>query len=466
MKLPSISYLFNKAKDSIVRFPLTILSSLISVCIAIFLVEFNDEILNFFPYINLLLTAALGIPLYFCTTIFIKKMNFNFKLKLICQIAATILLALIYFSLPNSDVTHNTSLPYIRYSIFNVIAHLLVSFIPYITSKKLNGFWNYNKVLFIRFLTSILYSGFLYIGLSLALLALNLLFDIDIHEELYFEFFIIIGGFFNTWFFVAGIPEELDELENITQYPKGLKIFSQYVLLPLLILYLIILYVYGVKILIFWDWPKGIVSYLISCVSILGILTLLLIYPYGNLKDNLWIKKFTNLYYYLLFPLIIILFIAIWLRIDDYGITINRYIIVLLGVWLSIISIYFSIRKTNIKFIPTSLAIILILMSFGPWSMFSVSENSQTKRLIKILEENSILKEGKVNNEVIWQTDSSDVFNSGTVLTNEYLVNDSIHNEIKSILDYLDDHHGFLSIKTIFQQNIDSLIMIKNKKEN
>ena len=124
-----------------------------------------------------------------------------------------------------------------------------------------------------------MYSGFLYVGLILALSALKLLFDIEIHEELYLEFYIVIIGLFNTWFFVSGIPSNLEELENVNEYPKGLKIFAQYVLLPLLVLYLIILYAYGAKILIFWDWPKGIVSYLISCVSVLGILTVLLFYP-------------------------------------------------------------------------------------------------------------------------------------------------------------------------------------------
>ncbi|MDH5380724.1 MAG: DUF4153 domain-containing protein, partial [Cyclobacteriaceae bacterium] len=460
MKLLSLQYLVGKSKESFFRFPLTILSAFISVCLGIYLVEYGEEINDFLPYVNVLLTTALGIPLFFGVYIFIAKEKLHLKGKLLIQLGATFILLLIYFTLPDSYTTHNTSVPYIRYAIFNIIAHLLVSFVPYLRKRELNGFWNYNKVLFIRFLASVLYSGFLFVGLALALTAIEFLFDVNIHEELYFEMFIVIIGFFNTWFFVSGIPDELDELDSINEYPKGLKIFTQYILLPLLILYLVILYAYAGKILLNWDWPKGIVSYLISCVSVLGILTVLLLYPYGNLKENSWIKKFTDIYYYTLFPLIIILFIAIWLRIDDYGVTINRYVIVLLGVWLSIVSIYFSIRKTNIKFIPISLVVILLLMSFGPWSMFSVSERSQVNRLKKILEESSILTNGVINNEVIWETDSLPRFYSKNENTNESLLNDSIHNEVKSILDYLDDHHGFSSIRPWFKQNIDSFIEI------
>lgn len=463
MKLPSLHLLFTNAKTSLLRFPLTILSTLLGVVISIYLVEYDKEIENKFPYINLLLTAALGIPLFFCTAIYCSMEKINSLKKTIVYSGAFLLLIAIYFSLPNSEITNNTSIPYIKYTIYNIIIHLLVSFIPYLKTKELNGFWNYNKTLFIRVWTSILYSGVLYLGLIFALFAIDKLFNINFHSELYFDIYIIITGLFNTWFFVAGIPEDLSNLEHETNYPKALKVFTQFILLPLLILYLIILYAYILKIVIIWDWPKGIVSYLISGVSILGILALLLIYPYANSKENSWIQKFSRIYYFILFPLIIVLFLAIKMRVDAYGITINRYIIVLLGVWLSLVSIYFSIGRKNIKFIPQSLAIIMVLTSFGPWGMFTVSKESQTNRLIQLLEDAHIIIDGKVKNEVIWITDSLPKLQAKKLKINQHLVTDSIHNEIYSIIDYLDDHHGFKSIVPIFKQNIDSLISISKK---
>lgn len=460
MKLPSIVYLVDSLKTSFLRFPLTILSASVAVCIGVYLTEYYDEIDNQFPYINLLLTSALGIPLYFCISIFGSKKRLSLPLKVFSLIAATMLLALIYYSLPNSESTHNTSLPYIRYGIFNIIIHLLVSFLPYVNGNSLNGFWNYNKILFLRFLTTVLYSGVLYIGLILALSALHLLFNVEIHDELYGDIFIVIIGLFNTWLFVSGIPADLDRLEEIKTYPNALKVFVQYILLPILVLYLIILYAYGAKILIEWNWPKGIVSYLISCISVLGVLTLLLIHPYGNLKGNEWIKKFTEIFYYALFPLVILLFIAISIRIGDYGITINRYVIVLLGIWLTLIAVYFSLRKTNIKFIPISLSLILSMMSFGPWGMFSMSERSQVGRITKILGENSILINGKIKNETIWLRDSMPIIYTEDKLANRNKLSDSLHNEVISILDYLDDHHGFRSLRPWFQQDIDSILAV------
>ncbi len=466
MKLPSIEYLAHHTKVSFLRFPLTVISALVGVIIGIYMVECREDLENTFPYINTMLCAGLGIPLFFCTTVLAEKRNYNAKISWGLQTLSFLILAGLYFTLPNAELTQNTYLPYIRYGIYNITIHLFVSFIPFIGSRQLNGFWNYNKILFIRFWTSVLYSGFIYVGLIMALLALKLLFEVKIHDELYFDLYIFIIGFFNTWFFVAGIPLHFDALDTVEEYPKGLKVFAQYVLLPLLMLYLFILYGYGAKIIALWDWPKGIVSYLIACVSVLGILTVLLLHPYGKLSGNAWISKLSKAYYFILIPLIIILFIAIGMRIEDYGITVNRYVIILLGVWLSIICCYFAIGKTNIKFIPTSLALILLLMSFGPWSMFSVSERSQSNRLQRILEQAKILQANKVHQEVIWITDSIPKFYSSIKNTNEGLLSDSLHNEVKSILDYLDNHHGFSSVKNWYTQDLDGMIKSSNKNKS
>lgn len=464
MKLPSINYLFAQARTAATRYPLTLISALIGVSIGIYLVEYESVTPNIFPLINVMLCLAIGVPLFFCIEVFTEKFNYDSRYRLFFNLGGLVLLGLLFLTLPTSEQTFNTSVPYVRYAIYNLAIHLLVSFAPFIKSKEINGFWQYNKLLFIRLLTSAVYSGFLFVGIALALVSLNLLFDVKIHEKLYAQIWIFIVGFFNTWFFVAGMPKKFDELDQVEEYPKGLKIFTQYILLPLLGLYLIILYSYGIKIISLWDWPKGIVSYLITCVAVLGIFNFLLMYPYAKQEGNSWIKWTTKAYYFILVPLVVMLFIAISMRLNDYGITINRYIIYLLGIWLSLVCIYFIIGKTNIKFIPVSLFTVIVLMSFGPWSMFSVSEKSQSNRLKHILEENNFLKDGKIVNEQTITIDTN--YNRETfVPQNQQLLNDSLKNEIKSILDYLDDYHGFNSIKEWYTQGFDEKIQTHNLKK-
>ena len=466
MKLSSILFLFANAKASFLKFPLALVSSAIAVGIAIYLTEHNRHLSDTLPLINTMLCAMLGIPLYFCVTVFSLKNRFDQKIRWLLALLATLILVAVFLTLPDADSTHNTTLPYVKYTIYSVVVHLSVCFVPFIHDKGLNGYWQYNKLLFMRLCTSALYSAVLYLGLALALGSLKLLFDIRVHQELFFDMFLIVAGIFNTLFFLSGIPADLNNFDELNEYPKGLKVFSQYILLPLLVLFLIILYLYGSKILVLWQWPKGVVSYLIVGSSVLGILTFLLLYPYGNMDSNAWIKRVSRGYYVALAPLLAILFIAIGMRTNEYGITISRYVIILLGIWLSVLCFYTITGKPNIKFIPASLAFALLISSFGPWGMFSASEKSQVNRLKKILEVSGILKNGKIDKETLWITDSIPEPESRNRNSNEGILNDSLHNEVYSILHYLDDNHGFCSIRDWYKQNLDSILTSVNVKKS
>lgn len=455
MKLPSINYLLSSTWNSFLRFPLTIVSAIIAVIVGIYLTEVSDQFRRL-EIINLMLVAALGIPLYFCVVCVKERQGFGNTTLWLLNGLSTVILLLIYLSLPDSDLTHNTHQPYIRYAIYNVIVHLFVSFLPFINSSSFNGFWQFNKAMFIRFWASVLYSGVLYLGLVLALGALRLLFDLQVREELYFEIFIVIAGLMNTWFFVSGIPTDLLQLDQTEDYPKGLRIFSEYVLLPLLVIYLIILYVYGGKILSRWEWPNGLVSNLIISIAILGILTFLLLYPYGRTEGHKWIRIASRGYYFALIPLLIILFLAISMRLNAYGLTVSRYIILFLGIWLSLLCIYTALGKTNIRFIPASLAFLLLLISFGPWGIFSASERAQTERLRAILSTAGILRNDTVMKETLLIDDDSQN-RQGELLPNEGKLSYDMHNEVYSILSYLNQFHGFSDIRPWFSQNVDSV---------
>ncbi|MBI2281418.1 MAG: hypothetical protein HYU68_12135 [Bacteroidetes bacterium] len=168
MKLPSINYLVAQAKTAATCYPLTLISALIGVSIGIYLVEYENVTSNIFPLINVMLCSAIGIPLFFCIEVFTDKNNYNKRYRLFFNLGGIVLLGLLFLTLPTSEQTFNTSVPYVRYAIYNLAIHLLVSFAPFIKSKEINGFWQYNKLLFIRLLTSAVYSGFLFVGIALA----------------------------------------------------------------------------------------------------------------------------------------------------------------------------------------------------------------------------------------------------------------------------------------------------------
>ena len=72
MRIPSVNYLMAHAKNSFLRFPLTILASFIAVVIGIYLIECHKGIANILPYINWInlyniMILLLFYPLYLCT---------------------------------------------------------------------------------------------------------------------------------------------------------------------------------------------------------------------------------------------------------------------------------------------------------------------------------------------------------------------------------------------------------------
>lgn len=461
MKLPSLIKLAQDIKHACNRFPLAVLSAVIGTIAAICLIE-KGEIENDMWLFNVALVSALGLTTFTSVQILSERTHISKLLLIFCGFA---FLGLMYWSLPDSEFVFNSSVPYIRYAVFNAIGHLLVATVPYFRRGELNGFWNYNKALFLRIITTLFYSGVIYLGIAMALGALNVLFDADIKGERFAECFVIIVGVFNTLFFLAGVPENFKNFNDKNEYPKGLKVFTQFILLPLLTLYLVILYAYGTKIIVLADWPQGIVSYMVSVVSVLGILTLLLVYPISLKGENVWIRLVYKYYYIVLIPLVCLLFLAVGMRIQDYGITINRYLIVLLGIWLLSVCVYFIAIGKNIKFIPISLMIMLFCMSFGPWGVFSVSERSQINRLGNILSEAEILLDGKIRNEMELPKNLDYDFYEHTEFANNELISDSVKNEVKSIVDYLDDFHSFEGLVSFFNQDVNGFIADAKKLE-
>ncbi|MEN2282428.1 DUF4153 domain-containing protein [Algoriphagus sp. SE2] len=455
MKFSSINQLREDSFLAAKRFPLSLISAFLGSFLLTYLIEI-DEFDQQLSLVNLLLTLALGVPLFFCVDILIEKLKLDFTKRLFGWGIALIILTLIYFSFPEENTFTTTRIPYIRYIIYNLTAHLLVAFLSYWNEKSDLTFWKFNENLFLRIVLATFYSLVIFTGISLALAAIRTLFSVEIEPKTFFEIFIFTVGIFNTWFFLSGVPRNLEERISLKSYPKGFKIFTQFILIPLLLVYLAILYFYGAKIILTWDWPKGIVSYMIIAISVLGIFTNLLLFPIQDQKESTWIKTFYRAFYFLLIPLIVLLFLAIGIRIQDYGLTVNRYIILLMGIWLTLIVCYFTFGPARIKIIPISLAFFMIIGSFGPWGMFSLSESRQVDRLEKILTDSNILLNGKIQNEVFWEISEKGRLISKSPKEINRLSQENLE-DVNSIIQYLEDYHGFKAILNWFEQDLKKL---------
>ncbi len=446
-KLQSLQGLLSDSINTLKRFPPALLAAVIGTIAAIYLTNLDyQKLQNASSLWKIIMCCSLGLTLFLAAGLISESNNDSLPKRLIKQGFSLLLIFCYYFMLP--EVKDFGVQEIARFCLFSAGLHLLVSFAPFIGAGGINGFWQFNKTLFIRFLTACLYSIVLYAGLALALLAIDELFKVEIKGIYYADLWWFLAGIFNTWFFLSGVPKQIRNLESITDYPAGLKIFTQFVLLPLVTVYLFILYAYSIKMAAAIELPHGWVSYLVIGFSAAGVFSLLLIWPIQEREENNWIKIFSRWFYRALYPLIILLGLAIFKRISQYGITENRYFVLVIALWLAITATYFLLSKTkNIKVIPISLCFIAFSSSFGPWGAFSVSERSQIACLRNLLSAEKILTGGKIKKApIILKGESAE--------------------KISSIVGYLDKVHGFKDIQPWFTQNLDSVFIVRDSAKS
>lgn len=377
IKIPSISSLWQKSRKTLLRFPLQTLICLLAMSIWIWTnnnsgSEYEDQLYKLIVLCNIAFTLSLSANLY------AEKQRWTQWKSIGLQLLALLLCAALFpLLLPQFFKTD-----LFRLLLFVLASHLLVSFCVYPGSSNILDFWYFNKTLFLRFITAFIFSTILFAGLSIALLTVDTLFSYNIKGNVYFDLFILLATVFNSLFFLAGVPDSSPKARQDKSYPKILKIFTQYVLIPLLTIYFGILVVYELKISINNELPEGMASILILGYAVFGILAYLLIYPISNNSKNEWMRQFSKLFFWLMFPLLVLLFVAIWVRTGNYGLTEMRYFIILLAIWLLFLCLYFILHKSpNIQLIPISLFIITLLSTYGPQSPFNLSKKSQQARL-------------------------------------------------------------------------------------
>ncbi|PKP21955.1 MAG: hypothetical protein CVU05_05755 [Bacteroidetes bacterium HGW-Bacteroidetes-21] len=435
MKLPSGKYLSRKTMNTLYRFPVSIGLSFIAT-ILLFIITEKSYLYNDSPWLFKSLFAIIqGIPFFVAIQLLSERLEVQTKLRNLFYLAGLGFILLYFFSLPDNDHTQI----YIRFAVFLFMNILLILLAPYIGIRQNNGFWKYGNMLLTRFLRTALYGMILFIAVALALVAIDELFDVDIDGKRYAQLWIIITVFFGTWFFLSALPKYFEKLNANLEYSNTLRIFVQFILIPIVILYTLILYAYFVKVIVMWDWPHGWVSSLIMGYSVLTIFTFLVVYPIRTSQINTYVRFFVGFFPYILWPLIAILFLSLFKRVSDYGFTENRYFVMIMGFWLLFIMTYLLMKRfRDIKMIPASLAVLAFLSVVGPWSAFQVSKYSQLMRFENILNKYEKLTNGIYN-------------------PNEKKIEFGDYNELVAETNFILENYGHEPFKEYFNVNIDTL---------
>lgn len=412
----------SRISESFKRFPLSLLYSVLTVCVLIYMI--HADILfweNEDVYSKIAMILALGIPLSLSVYIFFEtKPDTKKHVRILAHLFTPIILIGYYF-LFLREINYISGT---RYTAYMIALFIIFSFIPYIKREK--NYELYVIRLFTRFIVTYVYSMVLYLGLAAILGTINLLFNAEIPGEFFGDIALIVAGIFAPTFFLADIPGK-DENITIRSFPKVLKVLLEYIVLPLLAVYTVILYAYFAKIIITFNLPQNIIGNLVLWYSIIMTIVLFFIYPLK--EQDKWINTFIKIFPKAIIPLIGMMFWAIALRINDYGITEDRYFVIAVGIWVTGIMIYYSLKK-NIRniWVTISLTLIIIVSVTGPISAYSVSKWSQNNRFENLLKNNDLLSD------------------SLAIKPNENL-GEEAQREISSIIRYFRNFHSLDDMK-------------------
>ncbi len=221
--------------------------------------------------------------------------------------------------------------------------------------------------------------------------------------------------------FLSMLPEkgddDSDSLRNPGFISKAVGFLGTWILAPLTLVYAMILVLYGVKIIMSMSLPDGEIAKIVTPFLIVGTLTWLILDPPFIQKKTL-ARWFSRVWFPVSIPAAILLAFAVFVRISQYGWTLERYLLVLAAIWALGIAIWYIVKRQqnyDIRIIPGFAAILLAIASIGPWGADGFSALNQKSRLIKGLQANQMLENSKLA-KTLTITDQESALNAKAAL--------------------------------------------------
>jgi Domain of unknown function (DUF4153) len=239
------------------------------------------------------------------------------------------------------------------------------------------------------------------VGLSSIVEALKFLFGLDLpshlHENIWGTALSLVGPVYGLSLMPRDIEEEIDLThQKDSLLERGVSVLVNYIAVPMVIIYALILHAYAAKIAISGGLPNGQIATMVSIFAVGGTGAWLVAWPWRETGTKL-LRLFMRGWFFLTIVPAILLAIAIWRRVADYGVTPDRYGIALVAIWVAFITIYLAARRNraDMRAILGGMAVLLLAGSVGPFGANGLTIASQLQRFTDLLTANGLLKDGK-----------------------------------------------------------------------
>ncbi len=261
--------------------------------------------------------------------------------------------------------------------------------------------------------------------------------NIDI--KIYISLLVIFSAGLGIIIFIGSILtyEETEFMAEDYQPAKTSIIFVRYILFPLIAVYTVILYIYGIKIIIGGTFPKGEICFMVSGLTA-GVYLILFLFKALGSDDDRLTNIIVKIYPIALIPLLVMMSLAIGQRIEQYGMTVARLYVITFNIWAYLSAIYLFITKSkSINSVAISFAAIFLLTSIIPALNYtSIVHNYMKIKVVDHLE--------KVGFDKSQLPLSHKQFEQA-----KEKMNDADWEDVSSKLRYLDDYDNHSNIKDI-----------------
>lgn len=265
----------------------------------------------------------------------------------------------------------------------------LILFTTYIFIPK-NNTKTYFSSLIKHFFFTLLMASVFFGGGSLLITAFNnLIFNFDDFGEIYESFACFSYFVFGLNVFVYYLFYKREEESS----GKAFKIIILYILLPVFFLLVALLYIYLIKALILFTFPKGQINWFVSFASCFYFVFYFVLKEYDDLPAVKFFYKFGA---FAFIPLVCVQIPAYIIRLNAYGFTGWRFSSLMFIIFTVIMFTLTFIKKGKyINYSLLILAAIIIFSSLTPFNLINAAHKSQTDRLMKVLYNNQMFDKEK-----------------------------------------------------------------------
>lgn len=239
-------------------------------------------------------------------------------------------------------------------------------------------------------------------GLSAIIASLHFLFDVPVSTDHYTHIwstgFSLVAPLYAMSLIYPDLDEEFDpERHGDPIVSRGVSVLSNYILVPIALVYVVILHAYALKIVLTGALPKGMVANLVCLFGLGGTAIYLIAYPWRDTGTRL-LRWFLGSWFWFTIVPVVLLAVAVWRRVSDYGLTPERYGLIIIAVWLAMMAVYLASKRgrADMRVIMLSLAGLLLVGSIGPWGAQGISIRNQVARLETLLSRLGYLKDDRL----------------------------------------------------------------------